>query len=769
MFSAHHTAYIPDLPDNIQEFYQEQFGFPTSAATLTHLKRELMHAVWALILDDDFMHAYEQGIIIECADGVIRRVFPRFFTYSADYPEKVLLATIRNLGRCPCPQCFVEKDQIQELGTIRDRQRRERKPRVDTEDRRGAIEKVKSWVPTRNTFSKRLLPFGVNFYQMLVPDILHEFELGVWKAVFTHLLRILCCLGGDSIQKLNARYRMVPTFGRDTIRKFSTNVPAMKQLAARDFEDLLQCSIPVFESLVPMHNSVILDLLYDLCLWHGYAKLRLHSETSLDDMDSATTSLGKSLRKFANTVCPAYDTKELPKETAARGRRKAAYAKKQAATGKNKRKQTSTTSSSPKTKLFNLNTYKLHALGHYIPFIRLFGSTDNYSTQIGELEHRRVKRFYSRTNKFKFVKQVAGHERREQLLVKIDTRITMRLQPQKPSEPLAPTSPNTHHFISWDRSNWFNVREWVNKNKGDPAIKGFLPKLKNHLLSIILNRRDDAFSSEECAKVKIINDRIYRHKVLDIQYTSYDMRRCQDSVNLTNHSDVMVLADEKDLDAHPYWYARLLGIFHARVYYEGDGKYRDITFLWVRWFGLDTDYLFGPARKRLPQVGWIDAAEPGAIGFLDPSHILRAAHLIPVFALGKRSDLMGPSIARRPQENDSDWDRHCVAIFVDRDMLSRYVPGIGVGHVARLPEGSQVPHKEPEGQPLEDSEFLENDDVQVELDDEASDEDRASELDDYGYRDSEDEWEDEVAATEGQSVAVDEYTDVLREEGFAHL
>jgi hypothetical protein len=36
------------------------------------------------------------------------------------------------------------------------------------------------------------------------------------------------------------RYRAVPTFGRDTIQQFRNNVSEMKQLAARDFEDLLQ-------------------------------------------------------------------------------------------------------------------------------------------------------------------------------------------------------------------------------------------------------------------------------------------------------------------------------------------------------------------------------------------------------------------------------------------------------------------------------------------------------------------------------------------------
>jgi hypothetical protein len=40
---------------------------------------------------------------------------------------------------------------------------------------------------------------------MFVPDLLHEFELGVWKAVFTHLLRIVHACGENKIQTLNSR------------------------------------------------------------------------------------------------------------------------------------------------------------------------------------------------------------------------------------------------------------------------------------------------------------------------------------------------------------------------------------------------------------------------------------------------------------------------------------------------------------------------------------------------------------------------------------
>ena len=76
------------LPDSFMDWYREKFGQDPSAETITHCKRELIHAVWMLILNTAFMTACEVGILIQFADQIIRRVFPRLFAYMADYPEK---------------------------------------------------------------------------------------------------------------------------------------------------------------------------------------------------------------------------------------------------------------------------------------------------------------------------------------------------------------------------------------------------------------------------------------------------------------------------------------------------------------------------------------------------------------------------------------------------------------------------------------------------------------------------------------------------------
>ena len=64
----------------------------------------------------------------------------------------------------------------------------------------------------KNVFAEKLRRFGFDPYQILIVDLMHEFELGVWKAVFTHLIRILYAAGpsGNLVSELDKRY-VLPT------------------------------------------------------------------------------------------------------------------------------------------------------------------------------------------------------------------------------------------------------------------------------------------------------------------------------------------------------------------------------------------------------------------------------------------------------------------------------------------------------------------------------------------------------------------------------
>jgi hypothetical protein len=57
----------------------------------------------------------------------------------------------------------------------------------------------------QNAFSDKLTPLGLNMFDMLVVDLMHEVELGVWKAVFIHLLCLLDCHDENLKHELDQR------------------------------------------------------------------------------------------------------------------------------------------------------------------------------------------------------------------------------------------------------------------------------------------------------------------------------------------------------------------------------------------------------------------------------------------------------------------------------------------------------------------------------------------------------------------------------------
>ena len=150
----------------------------------------------------------------------------------------------------------------------------------------------------------------------------------------------------------------------------------------------LQCAIPVFDGLFePCNNALIMDLLFELATWHALAKLRLHTESTVCTLETLTTQLGTALQKFQSTICAEFETRDLPSEEAARGRRKAAKAKAKAPEppkkGKEKEREAPIGKKKKKSMLrgFSLSCYKPHSLGDYAKTIRLLGTTDGYSTQ----------------------------------------------------------------------------------------------------------------------------------------------------------------------------------------------------------------------------------------------------------------------------------------------------------------------------------------------------------------------------------------------------
>jgi hypothetical protein len=238
-----------------------------------------------------------------------------------------------------------------------------------------------------------------------------------------------------------------------------------------------------------------------------------------------------------------------------------------------------------------------------------------------------------------------------------------------------------HHHMSDSKQHGQDAFSFSKAFPNDPATKvritinrffnylltikqNFIPKLKDHLLGRLLHQQYDGdeqeFSDSDRNTVRIQNNRIYSAKVLRINYTTYDVRRDQDSINPRTNSDVMVLSRDSAPGAHPYWYCRVLGIFHAKVLHTGPAatnrSVQHMEFLWVRWYGEVPGHRWGFKAARLFKVGFVPDTDDQAFGFLDPSLVVRACHLVPAFNDGRTADLLRAQIsaARRPGEAE-DW------------------------------------------------------------------------------------------------------------------
>ena len=66
-------------------------------------------------------------------------------------------------------------------------------------------------------------------------------------------------------------------------------------------------------------------------------------------------------------------------------------------------------------------------------------------------------------------------------------------------------------------------------------------------------------------EVTILDNQMYLHRTLQVNYTSYDLRRQKDVIKPASCPDVMVLSCEDGEDIHPCWYARMVKIFHVMV------------------------------------------------------------------------------------------------------------------------------------------------------------------------------------------------------------
>ncbi|QRW23996.1 Maltodextrin phosphorylase [Rhizoctonia solani] len=429
-----------------------------------------------------------------------------------------------------------------------------------------------------------------------------------------------------------ARFQSVPTFGL-TIQMFSYDVASMGQLAARNFEDILQCCLPVFEGLLPAQcNAQVQRLVFIFAQWHGLAKLCCHTTETLGIMKKLTAKLGSELCSFAELTNTMNVSETLDKYARQKKQQAAAQALRSTqTTGLKAQSKAIAHPQMPDGRrkcLFNINTYKVHAIGHYVHTITEFGTTDSYSTQICELQHCFVKNQFERTNKKDVVQQMTQIGDVASVLKRMDLELEQRqvqLQSQdnkcetaqldtKALQLLLNGQPYTIGLTKRSEDMIASIIRWVHGQQHDDAMKFFIPQLKRFFLACFLGSRNHPkFNEQEIAEIRFHQDHTARQGGWDA-----------------------------------YWLDHI--------------SYKPCC--------TDQDIL-------------------DSFDFVHPSNIIRAIHLIPDFQSGPSNKLLNfAKLIAHDSEEHWDWKHYYVNRFVDRDILMRYLGG-GIGHYRHIIHGSE--------------------------------------------------------------------------------
>ena len=104
-------------------------------------------------------------------------------------------------------------------------------------------------------------------------------------------------------------------------------------------------------------------------------------------------------------------------------------------------------------------------------------------------------------------------------------------------------------------------------------------------------------------------------------------------------------------------YAHALGTFHANVIYVGPGsadyQCQRIKLLWVWWYDIVRMETLGWKNSRMDRLSFPPITWDDALGFVNPSDVLRGCHVTPRFSLGmQHSDWHGISYSGKDSE---DW------------------------------------------------------------------------------------------------------------------
>ena len=349
-FSGGKTAYpvyltIGNLPKGIRRrpsrhasiliAYLSVDKFDRSHMTeLEHRSRgqRLFHTSMRHILES-LRQAGIEGVDMQSSNGDIRRVHPILACYVADYPEQCLVSCSK-YGTCPKCCCSADNLQDPKSSEMRTKAWTESIIKAANTQSQGSLAAFHRHCMAHDVAGGTFTPFWEGFpftdiHTSITPDVLHQ----LYQGVFKHLIE--WCQNCVGKQELDQRIRALPqAFG---LKRFKNGISALSQISGSERKNmakiLLGCLVDIMPSAGIKAVKSLLDFIY-------LAQYSTHSSETLGYLKTALSDFHKNKNIFVDLGCRSH-----------------------------------------------LNLPKLHSLLHYVDSIELFGTTDNYNTEMFERLH----------------------------------------------------------------------------------------------------------------------------------------------------------------------------------------------------------------------------------------------------------------------------------------------------------------------------------------------------------------------------------------------
>ncbi|KAF7333569.1 hypothetical protein MSAN_02415900 [Mycena sanguinolenta] len=310
-------------------------------------KYRLFHQCMTVIMQS-LVEAGTSGQDMVCADSQVRNVWPIFAAYVADYPEQCLVSCCKE-NRCPV--CTVRPDergdhQYHPLRDVRETlylMRRQQEGEKDEVFEENGMRAV--YPPFWAT-----LPHS-DIFQSFTPDLLHQLHKGVFK---DHLVKWCTEIIGKL--EVDERFKAMPS--HPGVRHFKNGISTVSQWTGSEHKEMEK----VFLGLISAgaHPEMV-KAVRGLIDFAYFASLQSHTSDTLLGLRNALDTFHAHKNIFI----------EL-------GGRKDHF-----------------------------NIPKIHALDHYEPLIRLFGSADGFNTESPERLHiDYAKNAYRASNRKDYINQM---------------------------------------------------------------------------------------------------------------------------------------------------------------------------------------------------------------------------------------------------------------------------------------------------------------------------------------------------------------------------